>query len=263
MTGADEITWVGHATVLFDIGGYRVITDPALTRRVAHLRRRCPVPDRAVADVDLVLLSHTHMDHLHLPSLHRVRPTAHIITPDGSAPLLRAAGLSDITEVEVGDRIHRGPLTIEVVPAAHSPERGPHSRINAQPVGYVVDTGTRRLYFAGDTDLFPAMEDLAAIDVALLPIWGWGSTIGNGHLDPGRATEASRLIRPQLVVPMHWGTYAPEDGRRRRPPWFDDPIESFQSEFGAAGELERLRIVEPGGVLLLGPPPDDEPLERL
>ena len=259
MSDTDVITWVGHATVLLDIGGYRVITDPALTHRVAHLRRRRAVPDPATTDVDLVLLSHAHMDHLHLPSLRRLRPSASFITPAGSAPLLRAAGLHDITEVTVGDRIEQGPVTIEVVPAAHTPGRGPHSRIDARPVGYVVDSSSRRFYFAGDTDLFDAMADLREIDVALLPIWGWGSSIGNGHLDPERATEASRLIRPEVVVPVHWGTYAPEDGRRRPPPWFDEPIETFETVFTDAGQLDRLRVIEPGGTLTLPPSPGATP----
>lgn len=254
MGDADVITWVGHATVLFDIGGFRVITDPALTRRVAHLRRRRPLPDPATTDVDLVLLSHAHMDHLHLPSLRLLRSSARVITPTGSARLARAAGLQEVVEVEVGDRVEVGPVTVEAVPAAHKPGRGPHSRIDARPVGYVVDSGARRYYFAGDTDLFDDMNQLEDIDVALLPIWGWGSTIGNGHLDPERATEASRRIRPRFVVPMHWGTYAPEDGRRRPPPWFERPIETFESVFTQSGQRDRLRVIEPGGSLTIDPP---------
>ena len=261
MTPGEELTWAGHATVLLDIGGFRILTDPTLTRRVAHLRRRRPLPAPDIGDVDLVLLSHAHMDHLHLPSLRRVRPTARHVAPEGTAPLLRAAGRSGITEVVVGDRVEIGPVTIEVVPAAHPPGRGPHSRIVARPVGYVVDTGTRRYYFAGDTDLFDGMRALRDVDVALLPIWGWGPTIGNGHLDPTRAAAASVLIRPGLVVPMHWGTYAPEDGRRRVPPWFHDPIARFDRELAAVGESDRLQVVEPGGTLTL-PSLEDRPNER-
>ncbi len=249
MRANDEITWVGHATVRFDIDGYRMITDPVLTRRVAHLRRRRPLPDSSVADVDLVLLSHAHMDHLHLPSLRLLRPTTQVIAAAGSGPLLRKAGFDDVTEVTVGDRLDRGPVTVEVVPAAHKSGRGPHTRVEAKPVGYVIDTGNRRFYFAGDTDLFAEMSDLRAIDVALLPIWGWGPNIGGGHLDPARAAEATRLIRPRIVVPMHWGTYAPEDGRRRPPRWLEDPMAYFSDELTKIGERGRLHVLEPGGSL--------------
>ena len=66
------------------------------------------------------------------------------------------------------------------------------------------------MYFAGDTDLFDGMADLAPeLDLALIPIWGWGPTIGEGHLDPVRAAEALALLRPRIAVPIHWGTLRP------------------------------------------------------
>ena len=78
-----RLTWVGHATVLFDTGGERVITDPALTRRLAHLERRVPMPsDDDVASIDTVLLSHVHMDHFHKPSLSRLGG-AQVVLPVG------------------------------------------------------------------------------------------------------------------------------------------------------------------------------------
>ena len=241
-----ELTWVGHATTLIDLDGYRILTDPLLTRRVAHLRRRRAVPEADQHDIDLILLSHVHLDHLHLPSLKRLRPSARVLAPTGSARLLYKAGFRDVTDVNVGDRIAAGPTVIEVVPAAHKHGRGPHSRVTARPVGFVIEGSGRRIYFPGDTDLFDAMAELGDIDVALLPIWGWGSTLGEGHLNPLRAAEATRLIRPELLVPIHWGTYAPEDGRRRLPRWFDAPPEELRSALDDNGELGRLELLTPG-----------------
>lgn len=249
MTASDEVTWIGHSTMLLEVNGIRVITDPLLTRRVAHLRRRRPLPDPTAAEVDLVLISHAHMDHLHIPSLRRLSPAARFIAPVGLAPLLRAAGLHDITEVVGGDSIAHESLTIEVVYAEHKCGRGPHSRVKAAPIGYVIDTGLRRFYFAGDTGLFPDMANLRDIDVALLPIWGWGPSVGWGHLDPAGAAEASQLIQPGLVVPMHWGTYSPEDGRRGIPSRFDEPLVRFEAELRAVGAHDRLHMLEPGGSL--------------
>ena len=115
-------------------------------------------------------------------------------------------------------------LEVQVVPAAHLPGRGPHSSVKSDPLGYVVQGVTHRIYFAGDTDLFPEMAELGPIDAAFLPIWGWGPSIGEGHLDPERAVKATRLIKPQLVIPMHWGTYTPENARPGRPGWIDEAV---------------------------------------
>jgi L-ascorbate metabolism protein UlaG (beta-lactamase superfamily) len=78
----------------------------------------------------------------------------------------------------------------------------------AGPVGYVV-RGSRSAYFAGDTDLHHTMAHLrGSIDVALLPVWGWGRSVGPGHLDPGSAARAAALIAPAVAIPIHWGTFA-------------------------------------------------------
>lgn len=254
---AMEVTWVGHSTVLIDHDGYRAITDPLLTRRVAHLRRRRELPPADRADVDLALLSHVHIDHLHLPSLRKLRPDTAFVVPRNAAPLLRKAGYDDITEVVEGDVLEAGPLRIEVVHAEHKAGRGPHTRLTASPVGYIVDTdqtgahGGARVYFPGDTDLFADMATFTDIDVALLPIWGWGSTLGTGHLDPPRAAEAAALMGPDVVVPIHWGTYAPEDGRRALPKWFTNAPELFIEAMADTGQSDRLRVLDPGATLTL------------
>lgn len=244
-----QVTWVGHASVLIETADTRLITDPLLTRRVAHLRRRRVLPTADVADVDGVLLSHAHLDHLHLASLRHIRRDTRILTPIGTGRLLRAAGFSDVSEVRVGDRTTIGAIEIVVVPAAHKPGRGPHSRVSAPPIGYLATGDGTRVYFPGDTDLFDEMAHLGDVDIALLPIWGWGSSLGTGHLDPVRAATATEIIRPGIVVPIHWGTYAPEDGRRRLPLWFDVPPTSFESALDTLGLTDRLRVVEPGGIV--------------
>src|SRR6478735_2723812 len=113
------VTWVGHSTNLIDVGGYRVITDPLLTKRVAHLRRRRVLPSADTAAVDVVLLSHVHLDHIHIPSIKRLRPTTAVVVPRNAGPLLRKAGFTDVTEVVEGDLLEVGPLRVEVVHAEH------------------------------------------------------------------------------------------------------------------------------------------------
>jgi L-ascorbate metabolism protein UlaG (beta-lactamase superfamily) len=243
MTADASLTWIGHATTLLERSGFRVLTDPLLRRRVAHLRRR-QGPDPATPEVDVVILSHAHMDHLHVPSLRRLAADTPVIAPRGTARLLRRAGRREIIEVTVGDRVDVGHATVTVLPADHPGGRGPHSRIAAEPVGFVIEIAGHRTYFAGDTDLFDEMADLGPVDLALLPIWGWGPSIGVGHLDPERAVEAAERIRPGLVVPIHWGTFAPEDLRRRPPAWLGTPAEQFERALGSSDLTAR--VLRPG-----------------
>ncbi len=142
-------------------------------------------------------------------------------------------------------------VDVQTVPARHSDRRGPHSRVAAPAVGYVVRWSGRAIYFAGDTDLFPEMSDLAPVDVALLPIWGWGPTLGDGHLDPRRAAEATALVDARQVVPIHWGTFSPSIVRRRPPAWLAEPVERFRSELDRIGLVDRLRPLAPGERLSL------------
>jgi L-ascorbate metabolism protein UlaG (beta-lactamase superfamily) len=251
------ITWVGHATVLFEVDGFRVITDPILTSRVVHLRRRVEVPK--IDPVDVVLISHLHMDHLHLRSLKTVTRGARVIAPAGAAKLFRSLEITGLDEVVAGDTVtlrdataDSPAITARVVPADHSNARGPHSRLVAEPVGYIVGAGTRAVYFAGDTDLFDEMHDFPPIDVALLPIWGWGPTLGDRHLDPGRAATATHWIDPKCVVPIHWGTYTPITPKRGTPAWIENPFASFTAALAELDLANRLVALRPGGTMTTG-----------
>ena len=244
MTDGSRLGWVGHPTTVVDVDGFRVLTDPLLRRRVAHLRRRWPVPDPP--DIDLVLISHAHVDHLHLPSLRLIGDDVPIVAPAGTRSLLRRVGFRRIVELVEAEEIEVGRAKIMATHARHPAGRGPHSRVDARPLGYVLDIDGNRTYFAGDTDLFDDMTELGPIDLALLPIWGWGPTIGVGHLDPERAVEAVTRIEPGLVVPIHWGTYAPEDFRTGTPAWLAAPAEEFVQRMHAAGRASGVALLRPG-----------------
>jgi L-ascorbate metabolism protein UlaG (beta-lactamase superfamily) len=260
-----EITWLGHASVLVDIDGFRLVTDPVLAPRLGHLVRRSgAAPD--VEPVDAVLISHLHMDHLHRPSLRRVAAGARAVVPDGGAPLVRGVGADDVDGVAPGDRLvlHRGragsagtsvdvEVEVEVVHAEHGHGRGPHSRHRARPVGFVIRAAGAAVYFAGDTALFPQMAELGPVDVALLPIWGWGPTLGHGHLDPAGAAEATGVIGPRAVVPIHWGTYSPIRLGRGGPVWLDTPLTRFRHQLDRGGLGHALTPLAPGGSFRLRP----------
>jgi L-ascorbate metabolism protein UlaG (beta-lactamase superfamily) len=203
---AGRLTYVGHATALIEEADVRILTDPLLRRRVAHLWRRVPVPRlEDLADVDAVLISHAHADHLDLPSLRKLRHNGPVVAPRGCARILVQAGVGQVIELTAGDRWALGTVAVEAVPARHDGRRHPFAR-RMPALGFLLD-GPSRIYFAGDTDLFDGMEMLAGrVDVALLPISGWGPRLPRGHLDPPAAARAAAIIRPAIAIPIHWGT---------------------------------------------------------
>ncbi|MET9042500.1 MBL fold metallo-hydrolase [Streptomyces sp. NPDC004362] len=226
-----EITWWGHATCTVEDSGTRVLTDPLFARRLAHLRRRRgapPPPEARVADV--VLVSHLHADHLHVPSLARLAPGTRLLVPRGAlaqVPGLRRLGRLRLTEVAPGDFVRVDDLVVRVVPARHDGRRLPVGPHRSPALGFVLEGGART-YFAGDTGLFESMaEEVGPVDVAILPVGGWGPYLGPGHLDAGRAAEALARLMPRSAVPVHYGTYWPIGMDAVRPHEFHTPGEEF------------------------------------
>lgn len=205
--GSSQLTYVGHATVLVQMDGVRIITDPLLRNRIVHLRRHKPSNQaNGELNVDAVLISHLHFDHLDLPSLRRLGHSTRLIVPRGAARLL--LNFENVEELSAGDVTTVGSVTIRATQANHTRHRHPFGPA-ADTLGFLIE-GRHTVYFSGDTDLFPEMTDLAdKLDVALLPVWGWGPYLGKGHMDPYRAAQALRLLQPGLAIPIHWGTLYP------------------------------------------------------
>jgi len=241
-----RITFVGHATLMIELGGTRLLTDPILRSRLAHLRRHsAPVAPEIVSDVDAVLISHLHYDHFDSASLKRLPPRTPVLIPRGGGDLARRAGLDEVVEVEPGDSLEVAGATIHVTEAEHDDRRSPAGGVRARPVGYVAERGAR-VYFAGDTDLFAGMSEIAPLDVALLPVWGWGPSIGPGHMDPRAAANALPLLRPRIAIPMHWGTFYPIALKRTRPGPLSEPPHDFARFAGEVAPEVDVRVLQPG-----------------
>ncbi len=244
-TAADRIVFLGHSTVLIESAGVRLLTDPLLRSRVAHLRRHArPVDSALVEDLDAVLISHLHHDHLDVGSLRLLDPRVQLLVPRGAGAWLRRRRFDAVAELAAGDSVEVGALTVTAVEARHDGRRagGPH----AQAVGFIV-RGRCSIYFAGDTELFAGMSSLSAgLDVALLPISGWGPTLGPGHMDPEQAARAVALLAPRIAIPIHWGTLLAIGLGRRHRAQLHDPPHRFAAAVAELSPAVEVRILAPG-----------------
>ncbi len=242
----DRLGYAGHATTLLRLDGTSVLTDPLFRRWLGPLRRHAPpVGSEFLGAPDAVLISHLHRDHLDLGSLRRLSSKIPVIVPRGAGVLAAKAGGDDIREIGVRETISVGTLTVTAVSALHDPRRGRRGP-RADPLGYVIASDRRRAYFAGDTDLVDEMGELGPLDLALLPIWGWGLSLGPGHLDPAGAVQALKLIRPRVAVPIHWGTLYPVGLARIRPDRLTQPPIEFARLAAEATPEVKVRVLRPG-----------------
>jgi L-ascorbate metabolism protein UlaG (beta-lactamase superfamily) len=241
-----RLTWLGHSTVLLELGGERLLTDPALRSRVFHLSRhgQAPAPPESI---DAVLLSHLHFDHLDLPSLRMLEPRPRLVCPTGSSALLARAGFPDPIELVPGESVALGRVHVTATAAEHRGNRRPGGPV-VRPLGFVLSE-ERSVYFAGDTDLFDEMAGLRPVDVALLPVAGYSPKLGPGHLDARRAAQAAALIRPRVAVPIHWGTFHPVT--KARGDWFTRPPAEFAAQVAELAPDVDVRVLSPGESLAL------------
>jgi L-ascorbate metabolism protein UlaG (beta-lactamase superfamily) len=246
----DRVTYVGHATVLLELEGTRLLTDPVLRSWVGPLHRQgAPPAPGAAEDIDAVLISHLHQDHADLPSLRKFRRDVPMLVPPGAGTFFERQGFVAVSELTAGESRQVKGITVTATDATHPVTR--RSVPKTEAIGFLAG-GARRIYFAGDTDLFDGMSALrGGLDLALLPIWGWGPNLGAGHLNPERAARAAALLEPRIAVPIHWGTLYPVGLARLRPRPLHLPPREFEAQMRERAPQVEVRVLAPGAATSL------------
>lgn len=252
-----RLTFLGHAMVRVELAGTVLLTDPLLRARVTALRWFGPPPDeQLLADVDAVLVSHLHHDHCDPASLRRLGLDVPLVVPSGAEGFFLRRGFRDVVGLAPGEHHRVRGVEVTATEAEHDGRRHPGAR-NRTALGFVLGGGRRRVYFAGDTDLFDGMADLGSgdghLDVALVPVTGWGRRLGPGHLDPVRAAEAVRLLQPAIAVPIHWGALRPVWHRAPPVGWTAGPPSELVRRVHHLGLATEVVVLQPGGSLTLPP----------
>ena len=242
--GAVDVLFVGHATVLINIEGTRILTDPFLRSRLGPLERHGALPDAAaLGPTDVVLISHGHPDHFDRSSIASIEGRPLVIVPRGLGAPTRRWIDGEVVEMVPGERERFSAVSIEAVPARHWVTPGSP---RARPQGYVVEAGAR-IWFAGDTGPLPPAERPAGpIDVALLPVWTWGPHRGPGHLGPRSAAQLVCDVDARVAIPIHWGTLYP---RRLHRVWrapLTEPGDRFATHAARLAPRSEVRVMRPG-----------------
>jgi L-ascorbate metabolism protein UlaG (beta-lactamase superfamily) len=244
--GSVDIAYLGHATILLDLPGIRVLTDPFLRDRLGPLRRHGPIPEPAlIGPVDVILISHAHPDHFDRRSLQAIIGDPLVSVPRGLGSTVRRMGLRT-QEVVVGEPVPVAPgRTVTAVPARHW--RWPGA-IRATTVGYLIeDSGRPGIYFAGDTGAYAGMRAFAdRVDIALLPVGSWGPHLSPGHLSPRSAAEAARDLGARVAVPIHWGTLYPSRLDRIMGGRLTEPANRFAAWAARLAPAVDVRVLQPG-----------------
>jgi N-acyl-phosphatidylethanolamine-hydrolysing phospholipase D len=231
------LTWVGHASLLIQLGGRNILTDPMWSERASPVRfagpRRWVPPGIGFEDlppIDLVLQSHNHYDHLDDATVRRLaqsQPQATWILPLGLGPFVRKRGVRAevISELDWWQERQVASLSVAATPAMHFSSRGVGDRGDTLWCGFALRAENgRRVYFAGDTGFHPEFaaigERFGPFDLALLPIGAYEPRwfMRYLHMNPEEAVEAFRAVNARAMVPIHWGTFKLTDEAMDEPP---------------------------------------------
>jgi L-ascorbate metabolism protein UlaG (beta-lactamase superfamily) len=256
--GALGITFIGHSSFLLQVDGRKVLIDPVFSKRLILLRRqrRPGVRMEELPAIDLVLLTHAHMDHLDLASLRRVvRATRRlagrapeVVVPRGVEDLVESLGFSRVHHLEWWEQIEVQGLKVTMTPCRHWGARM-FRDVHRGYGGYVVEGGGQSVYHSGDTAYFEGFREIGRRlkpEVALLPIGAYfPDSYRSVHTSPEDALRGFVDLGAKEMVPMHYGTF-----RLGREP-MDEPPKRLEAEAARLGIRNQIRVLEEGETMHL------------
>lgn len=217
-----RVTWLGHSTLILEIDGHRILTDPTWGDRASPFGWAGPrhwfVPPIAIAalpHLDAVVISHDHYDHLDYPTVAALKDRDTVfVVPLGIGAHLAYWGVpaSRIVELDWWERTKLGDLEIVCSPARHASGRALYDDDATLWAGWAFLGSTHRAYYSGDTGLFPALRDvgdkLGPFDVTMIEVGEYGRAWPDWHLGPEQAIAAHQMLKGRVMLPVHWGTFA-------------------------------------------------------
>ena len=249
-----RITYIGHATLLLEVGGATILTDPNFDPKLGRILPRVSAPGVALDKLpalDAILLTHAHADHLSFDSLERLPRTAPLFAPPAITKWLRRLGYDHATDLAPGASAKVGSVEIHAAAATHRGNRYGVDRWRSAANMYLLDAG-ETIFFAGDTALVEDTHHLVErvlwragreLDLALLPIgyapW-WKPGFRKGHLTHDDALELFERLRARVMMPYHWGTF------RHVTSTAHDAIDRLRARLASHHLAAAVRIIEPG-----------------
>ncbi len=218
-------TWLGHSTVLVELGGRRLLLDPIWGERVSPFRwagprrfHETPLPMSELPPIDAVLISHDHYDHLDYPTIVHFAGSAFsfpFIVPLGVGAHLERWGVapSRIVELDWWETRELGPLAFTATPARHFSGRSPTmaDRDRTLWAGWAIASARHRLYFSGDGGMFPGFSEigrrLGPFDATMMEVGAYNKRWRDIHNGPEQAVRAHQMVGGGVLIPVHWGTF--------------------------------------------------------
>jgi N-acyl-phosphatidylethanolamine-hydrolysing phospholipase D len=262
-------TWIGHSTVLLQMGGINVLTDPVFSQRAFPVQWMGPrrvmdpaLPIDALPPLDVLLLSHNHYDHLDKAAVKRIartHPRATWFVPLGLGAYLQPWGVRDIVELDWWQQATLGDLHVTATPARHFSARRFGDRNRSLWCGFAFELNGKRAYFAGDTAYHPEFGEIGArcgpFDFVMIPIGAYDPRwfMHIVHVDPEEAVQIyENLVAPHtgkphpLMLGIHWGTFGLTDEPMDEPPrrtlarWREKGLDDARLWIARFGETRRL-----------------------
>ena len=243
--GKVRATWIGHATFLVQFGEHAVIFDPNWANWHGPVKRqREPGLElRGLPELDLVLVSHAHFDHLHKPSLRVIEAEHGIVVPKSSGGLVKRLGFSKVQEMAVWEEAEIGGMRIVHTPSHHWGARY-GADTHRDYGGFLVGSGDRKVFHAGDSAYFDGFQEIGKreeICVAILPIGAYEAPSGRDvHMNPEEALQAFEDLGAEFMLPMHYGTFPLGNEHP------DEPIERLLAEAERRGIADRVIVSAAG-----------------